>query len=169
MEALGRDRGLWENHYLCVMYSKEELKQLKKNFWEGFGVYAETMPQLQHRKTKFMLYNTRLKGTALKFDANREGAFVILEIDAKDEDRRLRLYEHFERYKVIMEQDFPDGLVWDPFYVNEVGKSVCRIYAQKTGIDIHRTEHWDEFYRFMAEEMLKMERAFRTVKEAWEE
>ncbi len=37
------------------------------------------------------------------------------------------------------------------------------------GIDIHRTEHWEEFYRFMAEEMLKMEKAFRTVKEAWEE
>lgn len=151
------------------MYSKEELKQLKRTFWEGLGAYAESMPQLQHRKSKFMLYNTRLKGVTLKFDATREGAYVILEIDDKNEARRLKLYDHFERYKVIMEEDFPDGLIWDPFYVNEVGRSVCRIYTRKTGIDIHRTEHWSEFYRFMAEEMLKMEKAFLTVKEAWEE
>ena len=144
-----------------VMYSKDELKQLKKEFWEGFGIYCSNHPVLGKRKSKFMLYNTKMKGVELKFDATREGAFVILEINSLNETERLAKFEQFERYKILMEEDFPEGLIWNFVYVRETGHEVCRIYSQKTGIDIHRRIHWMEFYRFMAQEMLKLEKAFK--------
>ena len=150
------------------MYSKEELKELKKEFWEGFGVYCSHIPALKRRKSKFLLYNTKMKGVEMKFDATREGAFVILEINHHDEKARLEKYEQFENYKVLMEKDFPDGLIWNFAYVREAGNVVCRIYTQKSGIDLHRRIQWMEFYKFMATEMLKLEKAFRIVKEAIE-
>ena len=66
------------------MYTREELRQLKKEFWEGFGLFCSEVPALKRRKSKFMLYNTKMKGVELKFDATREGAFVILEINHSD-------------------------------------------------------------------------------------
>ena len=150
------------------MYSKDELKQLKKEFWEGFGIYCSYIPAMRKRKSKFMLYNTKMKGVEMKFDATREGALVILEINHPDEARRLELYEKFEQYKIIMEKDFADGLIWDFAYVRESGEEVCRIYTSKSGIDIHRRIQWMEFYKFMSEEMLKLEKAFRMVKEVIE-
>lgn len=150
------------------MYSKEELKQLKKEFWEGFGIYCSHIPALKRRKSKFMLYNTKMKGVEMKFDATRDGAFVILEINLHDEQARLEKYEQFEQYKTIMEKQFPEGLIWDFAYVRESGEQVCRIYTQKNGIDLHRRIQWMDFYKFMAEEMLKLEKAFKTVKEAIE-
>ncbi len=150
------------------MYSKEELKQLKKEFWEGFGVYCSQVPALKRRKSKFMLYNTKMKGVEMKFDATREGAFVILEINLPSEKARLDKFEQFEQYKSIMEKNFPDGLIWDFAYVRETGNEVCRIYTQKTGIDIHRRIQWMEFYQFLSAEMLKLEKAFKMVKEVIE-
>ena len=150
------------------MYSKEELKELKKEFWEGFGVYCSHIPALKRRKSKFLLYNTKMKSVEMKFDATREGAFVILEINHHDEKARLEKYEQFENYKVLMEKDFPEGLIWNFAYVRETGNEVCRIYTQKTGIDLHRRIQWMEFYQFMATEMLKLEKAFKIVKEAIE-
>ena len=150
------------------MYSKDELKLLKKDFWEGFGIYCSNHPVLGKRKSKFMLYNTKMKGVELKFDANREGAFVILELNSPKEEDRLKRYEQFEKYKAVMEENFPEGLIWDFAYKLETGHEVCRIYSQKTGIDIHKRIHWMEFYTFMASEMLKLEKAFRYVKEAVE-
>ncbi|HPT43590.1 MAG TPA: DUF4268 domain-containing protein [Paludibacteraceae bacterium] len=150
------------------MYSKDELKLLKKDFWEGFGIYCSNHPVLGKRKSKFMLYNTKMKGVELKFDANREGAFVILELNNPKEEDRLKRYEQFEKYKAVMEENFPEGLIWDFAYKLETGHEVCRIYSQKTGIDIHKRIHWMEFYTFMASEMLKLEKAFRYVKEAVE-
>ena len=150
------------------MYSKDELKLLKKDFWEGFGIDCSNHPVLGKRKSKFMLYNTKMKGVELKFDANREGAFVILELNNPKEEDRLKRYEQFEKYKAVMEENFPEGLIWDFAYKLETGHEVCRIYSQKTGIDIHKRIHWMEFYTFMASEMLKLEKAFRYVKEAVE-
>lgn len=148
------------------MYSKEEEKQLKKEFWEGFGLFCSEIPALKRRKSKFMLYNTKMKGIELKFDENRDGAFVILEINHPDLDKRFELYEKFELYKTIVEKQFPDGLIWDFAYVRECGTEVCRIYTCKIGIDIHRRIQWMEFYRFLSSEMLKLEKAFRLVKDA---
>ena len=67
-----------------------------------------------------------------------------------------------------LEKGFPEGLIWNFAYVRECGTEVCRIYTHKPGIDIHRRIHWMEFYRFMSSEMLKLEKAFRQVKEAIE-
>lgn len=151
------------------MYSREELKILKKEFWEGFGDYSSSLPALQFKRRKFLLHNTKFKGVTLKFDATREGAFVILEIAHKDKDRQQRIYEHFLRYKVIMEQDFSEGLIWQEVYVLETGHCVSRIYAMQKDLDIHRREHWNDFYRFMADAMIVLERNFLDVKSAWAE
>lgn len=150
------------------MYSREELKQLKKEFWEGFGTYCSQIPALKRRKSKFLLYNTKMKGVEMKFDATRQGAFVILEINLTNEEARLEKYQQFENYKSLMEKQFPEGLIWDFAYVREAGEQVCRIYTHKSGIDFHRRIQWMEFYKFMADEMLKLEKAFKVVKEAIE-
>ena len=150
------------------MYSKEELKQLKKEFWEGFGTYCSEIPALKRRKSKFMLYNTKMKGVELKFDATRDGAFVILEINLHDTKTRLEKYLQFEQYKPIMEKQFQNDLIWNSVYIRECGTEVSRIYTQKIGIDLHRRIQWMEFYQFMSLEMLKLEKAFKTVKEAIE-
>jgi hypothetical protein len=148
------------------MYSKEELKELKREFWEGFGVYCSNVPALKKRKSKFMLYNTKMKGVELKLDATRDGAYVILEINHSDAKARFEKYEQFEKYKAIMEQDFKEGLIWDFAYVRECGTEVCRIYTHLPEIDLHRRLHWMQFYQFMSTEMLKLEKAFNKVKEA---
>jgi len=150
------------------MYSKEESKQLKKDFWEGFGTYCSMVPALKRRKSKFMLYNTKLKGVELKFDATRTGASVILEINLSDSKQRLEKFEQFLQYKSTMEKQFPNELIWKSDYIRECGTEVSRIYTEKNGIDLHRRIQWIEFYQFMSTEMLKLEKAFKVVKEAIE-
>jgi len=150
------------------MYSREELKQLKKEFWEGFGTYCSLVPALKRRKSKFMLYNTKMKGVELKFDATRKGASVILEINLSNATKRLEKYEQFKLYKSTMEKQFPKGLIWDLAYIRECGTEVSRIYTEKNDIDLHRRIQWMEFYQFMATEMLKLEKAFKLVKEVME-
>lgn len=147
------------------MYSKDELRQLKKDFWEGYGTFCKSHPAMQHRKDQFVL-NTKMKGVEFKYDANREGAFVILEINLRDENERFRKYEQFEKYKSVIEADFPDGLIWNFAFMREAGNEVCRIYSHKGGIDIHRRSDWMDFFRFMSSEMLKLEEAFLLIKDA---
>lgn len=152
------------------MYKRDELKQLKTDFWNGFADYCNTIPRLAQRKQKFMLYNTRLKGTELKFDVQRYDVAIVLEINHTDYERRIELFEHFKACRLLFEESFGDmEVVYEPFYVLETGKEVCRIYvSMKQDVDFHRRDDWQIFYIFMARNMMKLERIFNQAKQALE-
>ena len=147
------------------MYSKDELKKLKIEFWESFAAYCEVQPYLRRRRKMWRLYNTKVKGVELKFDANRKGAYVILEVNHRQEEERLEMYERLTWYKETLEKDFPDGLIWDCCFVRETGNEVARIYVAKEGLDLHRREHWGDFFSFMARQMYLLERNFMSIAE----
>lgn len=147
------------------MYSKDELKQLKIEFWESFAAYCEVQPYLRHRRKMWILYNTKIKGVELKFDVGRQGAFVILEINHKKEEDRLAMFEKLTWYKKDLEKDIPDGLIWDICYIRESRQQVCRIYLSCEGIDFHRRQDWGQFFSFMAQNMYKLERNFLAIAE----
>ena len=147
------------------MYSKDELKNLKLEFWESFAAFCEVQPYLRGRKKTWVLYDTKVKGVELKFDATREGAFVILEVNHKGEEARLEMFERLTWYKETLEKDFPEGLTWDICFVRDTGKQVARIYTSKSGIDFHRRQDWGEFFSFMASQMYLLERNFMSIAE----
>lgn len=147
------------------MYSKDELKKLKIEFWESFAAYCEVQPYLRRRRKMWTLYNTKVKGVELKFDANRKGAYVILEVNHRQEEERLEMYERLTWYKETLEKDFPDGLIWNCCFVRETGNEVARIYVAKEGLDLHRREHWGDFFSFMARQMYLLERNFMSIAE----
>lgn len=152
------------------MYKRDELKQLKTDFWNGFADYCNTIPRLAQRKQKFMLYNTRLKGTELKFDVQRHEVAVVLEINHTDYERRIELFEHFKACRMLFEEAF-EGMevVYEPFYKLETGKEVCRIYIWLADeMDFHRRDDWQKFYGFMARNMMRLERLFNQAKQALE-
>ena len=147
------------------MYSKDELKNLKLEFWESFAAFCEVQPYLRGRKKIWTLYDTKVKGVELKFDATREGAFVILEVIHRGEEARLEMFERLTWYKDTLETDFPEGLTWDICFVRDTGKQVARIYTSKSGIDFHRRQDWGEFFSFMASQMYLLERNFMSIAE----
>ena len=106
-----------------------------------------------------------MKGVELKFDATREGAFVILEVNHRSEEARLEMFERLTWYKDTLETDFPEGLTWDICFVRDTGKQVARIYTAKSGIDCHRRQDWGEFFSFMASQMYLLERNFMSIAE----
>ncbi len=147
------------------MYTKEEVKRLRLEFWESFAAYCEVQPYLRGRKKMWVLYNTKVKGVELKFDANRKGAYVILEVNHRREADRLEMLERLTWYKEALERDFPEGLIWDCCFVRETGNQVARVYTAREGLDIHRREHWGDFFAFMASQMYLLERNFMGIAE----
>lgn len=154
--------------YLRAMYSKDEIKELKKKFWDGLSEFALNYPELRNRKHKFMLHNTRLKGVTMKFDATREAAYVILEIDNRNEERQERLSNHFFENRELLEANFDEPLVWDTHYIKDCGKTVMRIYRMQQGLDFHRQQQWNDFYTFFVDNMIRLEKGFLQVKALWD-
>ena len=150
------------------MYTREEVKQLKRDFWTGFDTFCEQLPRFKYRKQKWILYNTKIKGVELKFDANREGAYVILEFNHPNEEKRLQMMATLEKYRMVFDQYFGNA-IWELVHEKPCGTIVSRIYKFQGGLDIHRREQWNDFYPFLSKEMCHLERAFKETKDLLED
>ncbi|MBR5374289.1 MAG: DUF4268 domain-containing protein [Paludibacteraceae bacterium] len=146
------------------MYTREEVKTLKRDFWTGFDAFCAELPRFKFRKRKWILYNTKIKGVELKFDAARDGAYVIFELNHPKLSKRLEMFELMKKYKVVVDQYFADA-EWQEQFEKPCGTMVSRIYRHLGGLDIHRREQWPEFYPFLSREMCHCERMFKEMRE----
>lgn len=151
------------------MYTREEAKQLRKKFWTLFGQRCEIVPELAGRKKKWVLYDTKISGLDLKFDIDRNEAMVMIEINHRDEDQRLTMFELLEKYKLLLEDGFDEGLHWELCYTRDSGEEVARIFVAQPGLDIHRQNQWPDIYNFFIEKMLILERNFMDIRDIIQE
>lgn len=150
------------------MYSKDEAKLLRKEFWIVFARRCEIVPELRYRKKKWVLYDTGLSGIDLKFEVTRQEAMVMIEINIKEEGRRLEAFETLQKYRLLLEDGFEEPLIWDFCVIRESGQEVCRIYKSLSNVDFHRQNQWPDIFNFFINNMLILENNFMEIKDAIE-
>ena len=133
------------------MYSKEESQRLKREFWIEF---AEKYPR------KWILYDTKIKDFSFKFFADNKKAQVLIDIEHRNDEKRIVYFEKLESLKTILEDDFVKDLVFEKSFTLESGKTISRVWVEKTGISISNRNHWNEIFDFFYENMHALEMFF---------
>lgn len=152
------------------MYTKDEIKELRLKFWSGFKEFVQNHPDPEIKRKRWLLNDTGVSGVAFRFDFDRENATVMIELQHKNEARRLKIFEILEQYKVVIEEGFEDGLTWEFYHKREDnGQEVCRIYHSLGNVDFHCQTQWIDVFAFFAANMLKLEENFLMVKEVLKE
>lgn len=130
------------------MFSKEESARLRKEFWTSFG---KSFPR------KWLLYNTKIKGVAFKFLADRKKAMVCFDIENPDELTNLMYYDQMLSLKSLLENEIPE-VIFDNNYELENGKVIHRIYIpHQQKFSIYNKNSWRDCYEFFYETMSKFE------------
>ncbi len=146
------------------MFSKEEAKELRLEFWHKLENRTRRLPGQRGKKRKWIGDKTEIKGLDLRFDVGREKAIVALEINHRSEEKRLEMYERLEAAKTIFEEAFGKPLIWDYLYEKPGGKQVCRVYVEMKA-DMYIKEQWPDISYFLIDNMMRMEKAFLEVKD----
>lgn len=148
------------------MYSKEEAKKYRLEFWELFGERCKIHPQLQSRRRKWLLHRTKIKDVALRFEVGRKNAKVILELGQRNEELRLKGFEILESCKAIIETGFKNGLTWEFYHQREdSGQEVCQIFAVLENVNLYNQNQWPDIYNFFIENMILLEENFLAVRD----
>lgn len=117
-----------------------------------------------------MLHRTKIPGVALRFEADRSNAKVLLELSQRNEDKRLKAFEILQKYKVVLEDGFPDGLIWDFFHEREdSGQEVARIYTILPNVNMFSQNHWPDIFNFFIGNMARMEENFLQIRDILKE
>ncbi|MEH6408363.1 MAG: DUF4268 domain-containing protein [Leeuwenhoekiella sp.] len=129
------------------MFSKEESKNIREQFWIFFG---------KRYQRKWLLYDTKVKEINLKFTFDTSKALVSIDIETNDEITRQYYFERFESLKKIMYAEISEELIFEQEYIRSSGKIISRIYLIMKDVNIHKKTQWPEVFEFFNENMSKM-------------
>ena len=130
------------------MYSKEETQRLKREFWIAF---AEKYPR------KWLLYDTKIKDFSFKFYVDNKKARVLIDIEPRNNIKRIAYFEKLEALKNILEEEFIQDLVFEKDFTLESGKVISRIWVEKLGVGVSNRNYWDAIFDFYNEKMSALE------------
>jgi hypothetical protein len=130
------------------MYSKEEAQRLKREFWIAFA---------EKYSRKWLLYDTKIKDFAFKFYVDNKKAQVLIDIEPRNEEKRIAYFEKLEALTTILEEEFVSNLVFEKNYYLENGKTISRIWVEKSGVSVSNRNYWDTIFDFFNEKMAALE------------
>ena len=130
------------------MYSREETQRLKREFWIAF---AEKYPR------KWLLYDTKIKDFSFKFYVDNKKAQVLIDIEHRNDEKRIAYFEKLESLKSILEEEFVPDLVFEREFYLENGKTISRIWVEKLNVSVSNRNYWDTIFDFFNDKMAKLE------------
>lgn len=130
------------------MFSKEESKKLREEFWISFG---KSFPR------KWILYNTKIKDFSFKFYFDTKKALVALDIEDSDLENRIKYYEKLQSLQTVLLENYLPEAVYEDIYFLDNGKEISRVYVQLNDVCIHNKNTWQETMVFLNETMQKFE------------
>tara|TARA_R110002050_G_scaffold267266_2_gene408910 strand:+ start:60482 stop:60910 length:429 start_codon:yes stop_codon:yes gene_type:complete len=133
------------------MFSKEEAKKLRQDFWISFG---KSYPR------NWILYNTKIKDFSLKFHFDTSKAMISMDIENKDLEKRIELWEKLISLKSVLKNDYVPNIIFEEYSYLENQTEISRIYVEKGGVSIHNKNSWQETMIFLNETMQKFEAFF---------
>lgn len=138
------------------MYSREEAKAIRQQFWTMFG---------KRYDRKWILYNTKIKDLVLKFSFEDRRAIVSIDIEHEDTFYKEYYYDKLVSLRAVLNEEMQDDMIYDSQYTLPSGKKISRIYTYLEGVKIQKQSDWIKVYEFYYTYMVRLEHFFEDYKE----
>jgi len=138
------------------MFSKEESRKLREEFWTSFG---KSFPR------KWILYDTKIKGFSFKFHFDTNVALVAMDLE-DDLENRIIYWEKLQSLKSILKTEYLPKTIFEDTYILTNGKEISRIYVPLyMKVSIHNKNTWRDVMVFFNETMDKFDAFFEDYRD----
>jgi len=149
------------------MFTRQEASALKEKFWTSFGQYLLPVPSASGTKLNWINYKTGVKHIRFVMDADREHAFVQIEIAHPDAALRNRFYQLFVSLKSELETETQAIWNWNQSMEKE-GKIISTINISLEDVNILNVQHWPAIISFFKPLITGLDRFWYNQKEIFE-
>lgn len=150
------------------MYSREEVKKLKEEFWTSFGQFMSPVPSADMEKINWVNYKTGVKHLFFRMDATNKSATIMIEITHPDDGIRALMFEQFQELQALLHDALAENWDWSSEYYDDYGKKNARISTSIAQISIFKKEDWPHLISFLKPRLIALDEFWSTAKYAFD-
>ena len=139
------------------MYSKEEEKEIRVEFWNQLNEKLELEKGFHKNKVNWMNFNTKIKQLFFRMEADSMGARLCIDLQFLDAGISALYYEQFTEFQNILEQRFETELNWYPKFEHWNGKTISRISLKLEDVNLYNKKDWPAMQNFLTDNFIKLE------------
>lgn len=139
------------------MFSKEETKSLKLEFWSSLAEKLELEKGVHGNKVNWTSFNTEVKHLYFRMEADEHVARLCIDLQFPNDGVREVFYEQFTEFKNKLDETFDVPLIWIPTHAHWNGKTISRICVEEVNVNILTKEDWDKMQAFLISNFVKLE------------
>lgn len=142
------------------MFSKEESRILRHEFWTSYG---KSFPR------KWILYDTKIKGFSFKFHFDAKTALVALDLE-DDLENRIKYWDKLQSLQSILKDEYLPNAIFEEEYFLDNKKEISRIYVPlEQKVSIHNKNTWGDVMAFFNKNMALFESFFEDYRDFLED
>lgn len=146
------------------MFSKEENKQIKVDFYTQLGKKMKMNIPLSGEKVKWMNFRTGIKDIYIKVEITKRQAFALIEFKHQEDSIRELFYDQLEEFKVILNSTMPSEGVWFREFFNDYGDPYSKVEWVLEDVSIFKKETWETAHNFLSEHLIALDEFWADVK-----
>lgn len=145
------------------MYTKEEKKEIKIEFWTAFGIYMRKYNG-KYGKVNWTNYKTKIKDLYFRLEFNETQASFSIELQHPDSIREL-FYEQFVELKVLLDEALQTKLIWEEIFINDYDKAISKIHLEFPDVNLYNKNDWTKVFVFFEQKMVNLHKFWMEYKE----
>ncbi len=149
------------------MYTLEEAKKIRFEFWNKFTVISEMRRRKLGKSRHWILHHTGIAALNLKFYINETEKWISVgfEVKSKNIANQLFYYYKLQSLKPFIEEALGAGTIWDDMFGTEKDKLISRVHLKLEGVSIFENQDWSAMFEFMFDKMMAIEDVFLEYKD----
>lgn len=146
------------------MYSRDEAKRLKEQFWTSFGQYMSVVLSADDEKINWVNYKTGVKHLFFRMDVTKKSAFIMIELTHPDASIRELMYAQFLELKNVFTSTLEEDWEWDEVFYDDSGKQTSRISLTIDKVSVFNQDHWPQLISFFKPRIIALDEFWSTAK-----
>ena len=146
------------------MLSREELKELRTEFWTAFGNLMRPHSSETGFNVRWTNYRTGVKDLFFRLDMDGKTATIAIDFQHPDDGIRQLFWEQFMEYKTYFHE--VTGGEWqynDLLFTND-GRPYARVFRIRENVSLYRKETWPDAFAFLKENLLVLDSFWSDVR-----
>jgi hypothetical protein len=147
------------------MYKKNEIVQLKKEFWTVFGQYMSPILSANGERINWINYKTGLKDIFFRMDATSTDASVGLELRHADSDRRDLIFKKLFLFRDTLQALDTQEWRWDVTKRDNFDQPYSAVSRIMKGVSVLDRNSWPAIISFLKPGIITLDAFWSEVKD----